>query len=184
MSMLASRLLPILLFSLATPSYALDARNPDPLSVVNAAFAAQNVGNVDAATAFYMPDAVITNTRGRRQPSVRAFHESNRDANAQFGVGGDVKVDGNKIISLATTTLSFFDQMGLGPVEVMTLTAVEGNRISFLSPYYPLRAVARIEQGCREHPEVMAFGRPCAEFASGARAHTSRLIADGVAAPE
>jgi hypothetical protein len=96
MSMLASRLLPILLFSLATPSYALDARNPDPLSVVNAAFAAQNVGNVDAATAFYMPDAVITNTRGRRQPSVRAFHESNRDANAQFGVGGMSKSTGTR----------------------------------------------------------------------------------------
>jgi hypothetical protein len=60
------RLLPgFLLLILANPSQALDAKHPDPLSVVAAAFATQNVGNVDAATAFYMDDALITNTRGK-----------------------------------------------------------------------------------------------------------------------
>src|SRR4051794_32123751 len=183
MSMFVSRLLPVLLLALPTASYALDARNPDPLSVASAAFAAQSVGNVEAATAFYTPDAVITNTRGRPKQSVRGFHESNREANMQFSFGPDPKVDGNKITSLTTTTISFFDQMDLGPREVANVITVEGNRIKSFLPYYPIRAVARIEQGCREHPEVTAFGRPCPEFASGARAHTSRLIADGVAAP-
>ena len=62
---------------LANPSHALDARHPDPLSVVAAAFAAQNVGNIDAAAAFYTDDAAITNTRGKAAP-MRHFHEANR----------------------------------------------------------------------------------------------------------
>src|SRR5689334_12873647 len=101
MSPFLSRLLPVLLFAAATPSYALDARNPDPVSVVAAAFAAQNVGNIEAATAFYTDDAVITNTRGRRV-GVRGFHESNRAANVQFGLGLNtgVRVEGNKVTFL------------------------------------------------------------------------------------
>lgn len=78
-STLVLRLFPVLLLASAHSSRALDARHPDPLSVVAAAFAAQNVGNVDAAVAFYTDDARITNTRGKAalpgREGVRRFHE-------------------------------------------------------------------------------------------------------------
>jgi hypothetical protein len=158
------------------------------VSVVAAAFAAQNVGNVEAATAFYTDDALITNTRGRAMPpgreGVRHFHEANRAANVQFSLGPDPKVDGNKVTLRTTTTIAFFESVGLGPVEVGNVIIVEGNRIKSFQPYYPLRAVARIDQACREHPDVPFFGRPCTEFVEGARAHTFHLIAEGIVGEE
>jgi hypothetical protein len=181
-------LIPALLLASASSAHALDARNPDPLSVVAAAFAAQNVGNVDAATAFYSDDATISNTRGRMytgKDAVRRFHESDRAANVQFHVGADPMVDGDKVVFHTTTTIEFFDKVGLGPVEVGNLLVVDGDRIRSFLPYYPLRAVARIDEACRERgADVPFFGRPCAEFVAGARTHTSNLIAQGLIANE
>jgi hypothetical protein len=95
------RVRPVLLLISANTSHALDARHPDPLSVVAAAFAAQNVGNVDAAVAFYTDDALLTNTRGKVAPTgkegVRHFHERDRAENVQFSLGPNPMVDGNKV---------------------------------------------------------------------------------------
>src|ERR1700735_4883856 len=107
MSSLKFRLIPVLLLISANTSHALDARHPDPMSVVTAAFAAQNVGNVDATVAFYTDDALITNTRGKAMPpgreGGREFHEANRDANVQLSVGPTPRSDGNKITTPTTT---------------------------------------------------------------------------------
>lgn len=184
MSLPMNRLVPILLLTSASPSHALDARNPDPVSVLEAAFAAQNVGNVEAATAFYTEDAVITNTRGREatgKEGLRRFHESNRDANVQFSVGTDPVVDGSKVTLHGEAKIEFFDKIGLDLVEVGTMVIVEGNRIKALRPFYPLRAVARIDAACRERgADVPFFGRPCSEFVDGARAYTTQLISQGL----
>jgi len=110
-----SPLTPFLLLIAANPSQALDARHPDPLSVVAAAFAAQNVGNVDAAAAFYADDALITNTRGKAR-GVRHFHEASRAANVQFSLGPNPMIDGDKVSTRTTTAIDFFEKMGLGPV--------------------------------------------------------------------
>jgi hypothetical protein len=184
-----SSLIPVLLLVSTNPSHALDARHPDPLSVVAAAFAAQNVGNVDAAAAFYADDAFITNTRGKAaatgKEGVRHFHEANRAANVQFGVGPSPMVDGNKVTTLTTTTIDFFDKVGLGPVEVGNVITVEGDKIKSFLPFYPLKAVARIDEACRERgANVPFFGRPCAEFVVGAKAHTDQLIADRIVGRE
>jgi hypothetical protein len=189
MSLLKFRMLPVFLLILANPSQALDAHHPDPLSVVAAAFAAQNVGNVDAATAFYSDDALITNTRGKAAPTgkdgVRHFHEANRAANVQFSLGLNPIVDGNKVLIRTTTTIDFFEKVGLGPVEVENVITVDGNKIKSFLPYYPLRAVERIDGACREHgADVPFFGRPCSEFVDGARAHTTHLIAETIAVKE
>lgn len=109
----------------------------------------------------------------------------NRNANVQFSLGADPKVDGNKVTTLTTTTIEFFDKVGLGPVEVGNVIIVDTNRISSFLPYYPLRAVARIDRACRERGGGVAFfGRPCAEFVDGASAHTTQLIAEGIVARE
>jgi hypothetical protein len=182
-------LIPILLLIAVSPSHALDARHPDPASVVAAAFAAQDVGNVDAAMAFYTDDALITNTRGKVASSgkegVRRFHETNRAANVQFSLGSNPTIDGNKITTLTTTTIEFFEKVGLSSVEVGNVIIVEGNKIKSFLPYYPLRAVARIDEACRERgANIPFFGRPCAEFVDGAKAHTNRLITDGIVKSE
>jgi len=183
------RLIAVLLLISSNPSRALDARHPDPLSVVAAAFAAQNVGNVDAAVAFYTDDARLTNTRGKVAPTgkegVRHFHEGDRAANVQFSLGLNPMVDGSKVTTLTTTTIDFFEKVGLGPVEVGNVFIVEGDKIKSFLPYYPLRAVTRIDEACRERgADVPFFGRPCAEFVEGARAHTTHLIAEGILAKE
>jgi hypothetical protein len=115
MASLKSPLIPVLLLIAANPSHALDARHPDPLSVVAAAFAAQNVGNVDAAAAFYADDALITNTRGKAaltgKEGVRHFHEANRAANVQFSLGPNPMIDGNKVSTRTTTAIDFFEKV-------------------------------------------------------------------------
>jgi hypothetical protein len=189
MAFLKSPLIPVLLLIAANPSHALDARHPDPLSVVAAAFAAQNVGNVDAAAAFYADDALITNTRGKAAPTgkegVRHFHEANRAANVQFSLGPNPMIDGDKVSTRTTTAIDFFEKVGLGPVEVGNVIIVEGDKIRSFLPYYPLRAVARIDEACRERgANVPFFGRPCYEFVDGAKAHTNHLIAEGIAVRE
>jgi hypothetical protein len=189
MSSLNFRLIPALLLMSAGPSHALDARHPDPLSVVAASFAAQNVGNVDAATEFYADDALLTNTRGKIMPTgkegVRHFHEANRSSNVQFSLGPNPIVDGNKVTARTTTTIDFFEKVGLGPVEIGNVIIVEGNKIKSFLPYYPLIAVARIDQACRERGAgVPFFGHPCSEFVDGARAYTAQLIAEGMIAKE
>jgi hypothetical protein len=189
LAFLKAPLITILLLIAASPSHALDARHPDPLSVVAAAFAAQNVGNVDAATAFYADDAQITNTRGKALPSgkegVRHFHEANRAANVQFSLGANPTIEGNKITTLTTTTIEFFEKVGLSSVEIGVVIIVDGDRIKSFLPYYPLRAVARIDEACRERgANVPFFGRPCSEFVDGAKAYTNRLIADGMVKSE
>ena len=189
MASFKSRLIPVLLLISVAPAHALDARQPDPLSVVAAAFAAQNVGNVDAAVAFYADDALITNTRGKAaaagKEGVRHFHETNRAANVQFSLGPAPVVDGGKVTTRTTTTINFFDKVGLGPVEVGNVIIVEGDKIKSFLPFYPPRAVARIDEACREHgANVPFFGRPCAEFVAGAKAHTDHLIAEGIAGRE
>ena len=186
MSSLKYQLIPVLLLMWASPSRALDARHPDPLSVLAASFAAQNVGNVDAAAAFYADDALITNTRGKAVPNgtegVRHFHEANRAANVQFSLGPNPVIDGNKVSTRTTTAIDFFEKVGLGSVEVGNVIIVEGDKITSFLPYYPLRAVARIDAACRERgANVPFFGRPCSEFVDGAKAHTDHLIAEGLA---
>jgi hypothetical protein len=174
-------LIPFFLLISVRPSHALDARHPDSLSVVAAAFAAQNVGNVDAAAAFYAPDARVVNTRGKAQ-DVRHFHEANRAANVQFSLGPNPVIDGNKVSTRTTTAIDFFERVGVGSVEIGNVIIVEGDKITSFLPYYPLRAVARIDAACRERgANVPFFGRPCSEFVDGAKAHTDHLIAEGLA---
>jgi hypothetical protein len=189
MSSLKFWAIPVLLLISGHPSQALDARRPDPLPVVAAAFAAQNVGNVDAATAFYSDNAVITNTRGKPMQDgkvgVRHFHEANHAANVQFSLGSNPVVDGNKVTTRTTTTIEFFEKVGLSSVEVANVIIVEGDKIGSFLPFYPLSAVARIDAAYRDRgADVRFFGRPCAEFVDGARTHTNHPIADGIVGNE
>jgi hypothetical protein len=103
----------------------------------------------------------------------------------QFSLGPNPVVDDNKVTTLTTTTIEFFEKAGLGSVEVGNVIVVEGDKIRSFLPYYPMRAVARIDQACRGHEaSVSFFGRPCSEFVDGARAHTAHLIAEGIVGEE
>lgn len=62
----------IALISLASSGVAaLDARDPDPLSVLEAAYAAWNFGNIDASMAFLTDDAELIDSRGRKTLGAR-----------------------------------------------------------------------------------------------------------------
>jgi hypothetical protein len=99
--------------------------------------------------------------------------------------GPSPMVDGKKITTLTTATIDFFEKIGLGPVEVGNVIIVEGDTIKSFLPDYPSRAVARIDEPCREQGAgAPFFGRTCADFVGGARAHTAHLIAEGIVGKE
>jgi len=52
-----------------TPSLALDARHHAPVSVVAVAFAAQDIGNLEAAVALCTDAALLTNSRAKPAPT-------------------------------------------------------------------------------------------------------------------
>lgn len=61
-----------------------DALNPNPLSVLQAAYATIKLGNVDAAMCFFTSDAELWNSRGQKMDGlegIRRWNESNVKAN-------------------------------------------------------------------------------------------------------
>lgn len=103
----------------------------------------------------------------------------------QFSLGPNPMIDCNKVSTRTSAAIDFFEKVGPGPVEIGNVIIVEGDKIRSFLPCYPLRAVARIEEACRERgADVPFFGRPCSEFDDGAKAHTNHLIAEGIAEKE
>jgi hypothetical protein len=168
----------------STTSYSMDAKNPDPLLVVQAARAAESVGNIDAELALYTDDAVITDTRGKDikgREAVRKFLEANRVANFQLSrPDPGVRVDGNRVFRSAPTSSGFIEHLGVAPVEVRSIILIEGSKVRSINNYFPMYDIKRMEQSCSRH-EIAIYDRPCMEFIQAARSHTEELIKTGLA---
>ena len=90
------------------------------------------------------------------------------------------RVDGNKVVWRNNLTTSFYEKLGIAPIEVIWMV-VEGGRITYSNQYYSLRSVERIERAC-ESPQgqtVQVLGRSCSEAAQRVRAHAEQLLATG-----
>jgi len=160
-----------------------DALNPDPLSVLQAAYATFNVGNVDAAMGFFTSDAELWDSRGQKKnglEGIRGWIASNVKANIQYVIGTP-QVKGNKILDKAAYNPSYFDKLGVNPLTFGQVVIIEGNKIRSYRPYVPLSEVKRVAEKC-ETPaakDMLIFNTPCAEIARRLGNSTQSLIDAG-----
>lgn len=161
-----------------------DTLNPDPLSVLQAAYAAFNVGNVDASMGFFAKDAELWDSRGGKREGldgIRGWVEANAKANVQFIVGPSPQVKGNKIHTKQEYSPPYFDKLSINPLITGTVATIEGNKIKSFRPYFPLFIVKRIADKC-ETPaakDILIFNVPCAEIARRLGNSTQSLIDAG-----
>ena len=173
-----------LVFALAlvTHSSAAKAEEGDPLAVVNGFFAATNAGDAEGAMALVGDDPVFVSTQGiegRGRDAMRRFAQALVRENARIEIT-TARVDGNKVVWRNNLTTSFYEKLGIAPIEVIWMV-VEGGRITYSNQYYSLRSVERIERAC-ESPQgqtVQVLGRSCSEAAQRVRAHAEQLLATG-----
>lgn len=160
-----------------------DALHPDPLSVLQAAYATFNVGNIDAAMSFFTSDAELWDSRGRKiegLEGIRRWLDANVKANIQYVIGTP-DVTGNKIHTRQEISPSYFDKLGVNPVIFGTVVTIDGNKIRSYRPYVPLFTVKRMAEKC-ETPaakDVLIFNVPCAEIARRLGNSTQSLIDAG-----
>jgi hypothetical protein len=182
-SLIPLALLTSIIFVVVRGTFA-DALNPDPLSVLQAAYATFNVGNVDAAMGFFTSDAELWNSRGKKVDGlegIRGWIQSNAKANIQYYVGTKPKVNGNKILDKADYNPSYFDKLGVNPLTFGQVITIEGNKIRSYRPYVPLSEVKRVAEKC-EAPaakDMLIFNTPCAEIARRLAESTQSLIDAG-----
>jgi hypothetical protein len=62
------------------------------------------------------------------------------------------------------------------------VNVIDGNKIKSRLLYYPPKSVDRLDAACRspEHRDVLVQNGPCSEYVQKLRAHTDKLIADGL----
>ena len=161
-----------------------DALNPDPLSVLQAAYATFNVGNVDAAMGFFADNAELWDSRGRKtegREGIRRWIEGNAKANVQYVIGPTPRVEGNTIYLRRENSPSYFDKLGVNPMITGTLATIDGNKIKFYRPYFPLFTVKRIAEKCEAPPakDMLIMNLPCAEIARRLGDSTQSLIDAG-----
>ena len=75
--------------------------------------------------------------------------------------------------NVSTVWLTKFGFAGMPVYEIMRMG---GNHITSLIGYYPISSLLKMEQSCRDKPEVTVPTRPCAGSCRLLRAHTERLM--------
>jgi SnoaL-like domain len=115
-----------------------DALNPGPLSVLQAAYATLNVGNVDAAMGFFTSDVELWDARGQKRDGlegIRRWIEGNFKANIPYVIG-TAEVKGNKIHTKENFSPSYFEKLGVNPLTFGMLATIEGKGKGRASRYF------------------------------------------------
>jgi hypothetical protein len=155
-----------------------------PEEVAKAYVAARDVGNIDAALAFLSTGSIFQLTGGKKFASgdeQRRLHELFVHEHMHSADLRTVMVKDNTVTlsnNVSTAWITKFGFAGMGVYEIMQ---VDGTRITSLIAYYPISSLLKMEQACLDKPEVTVPTRPCSEVMPILRAHTERLIAEGIA---
>jgi hypothetical protein len=150
--------------------------------VAKAYIAARDVGNVDAALAFFGSDGVFLlpgGTRFDNREKLRRLHEMFIHEHVHTADLRAVTVKGDTVTLSNNVSTAWLTKFGFSGMPVYEIVQVDGNQIASLIAYYPISSLLRMEQACREKPEVTVPTRPCDEVMPVLRAHTERLIAEG-----
>lgn len=172
-----------LALGLVTGPSAVKAQGADPLTIVRGFFAATNAGDTDRAMARVGDDPIFVNTQGvegRGRDAMLRFAQALVRENAKIDII-TARVEGNKVIWRNSLTTSFYERLGVAPIEVNAWMVVEGGKITYSNQYYPLRSIERIERAC-ESPEgqhIQVLGQSCSEAARRLRVHMEQIQTTG-----
>jgi hypothetical protein len=155
-----------------------------PEEVAKAYVAARDVGNVDAALAFFSKDSFFQLTGGKKFTSgdeLRHLHELFSHEHVHSADLRTVMVKDNTVALYNKVSTAWLVKFGFAGMPVYEIMRVDGDRITSVIAYYPISSLLKMEQACRDKPEVTVPTRPCGEVMPMLRAHTERLAAEGIA---
>jgi hypothetical protein len=158
-----------------------------PEEVAKAYIAARDVGNVDAALAFFSDDGFFQLAGGKKfatRDELRHLHELFVHEHVHSADLRTVTVNDNTVVMYNNVSTIWLTKFGFAGMPVYEIMRMDGNHITSLIGYYPISSLLKMEQACRDKPEVTVPTRPCAEVLPFLRAHTERLINEGIAAKE
>jgi hypothetical protein len=167
-----------------------DADNPagpSPEEVARAYIAARDVGNVDAAVGFFTGNAVFQlpgGTKCTTKEALRQLHELFAREHVHTADLRTVSVNDHAVTLTNKVSTAWLNKFGFTGMPVYEIVQVEGNQIASVIGYYPVSSLLKIEQACHDNPKVLVPTRPCGDVMPHLRAHTERLIADGIAIKE
>ena len=160
----------------------------NPEEVAKAYVAARDVGNIDATLAFFTNDSFYQLTGGGKKFATKDeqrhllelfAHEHVHTADLRT-----VSVKDHTATLTNNVSTVWLTQFGFTGMPVYEIMHVDGNQITSVIAYYPVSSLLKMEQACRDKPQVLVPTRPCGEVMPMLRAHTERVIAEGVAERE
>ena len=152
--------------------------------VAKAYIAARDVGNVDAALAFFTNDGFFLLPGGAKfnnRDKLRRLHEMFVQEHVHTADLRAVTVKDDTVILSNNVSTAWLTRFGFTGMPVYEIVHVDGNQIASLIAYYPISSLLRMEEACRGKPDVPVPTHPCGEVMPILRAHTERLIAEGSA---
>jgi hypothetical protein len=155
-----------------------------PEEVAKAYIAARDVGNVDAALAFFSNDSFFLLPGGAKfdnRDKLRRLHEMFVHEHVHTADLRAVTTKDDTVILTNNVSTAWLTRFGFTGMPVYEIVHVSGNQITSLIAYYPISSLLRMEEACRGKPDVTVPTRPCGEVMPILRAHTERLIAEGSA---
>jgi hypothetical protein len=166
---------------------AAEPASPNPEEVAKAYIAARDVGNVDAAVAFFVGSGVYQLTGGKKFTSreeLRRLHELFAREHVHSADLRTVSVKDHIVTLTNNVSTKWLTEFGFTGMPVYEIVQVDGGQITSVIAYYPLSSLLKMERACHDKPQVLVPTRPCGEVMPFLRAHTERLAADGVAIEE
>ena len=164
---------------------AADASNPDAASVVNAMYAAVGAGNVDAALSFFADDGYNIGPGGKKttgKVDLRDLINGWVRENVQIDRASSVNIQGGVSILRSDIASRWCDDLGISPVQVVSIVTMDGSKIRSVNAYYTPASIARMTKACDAKPESkMPSGAPCRKGIPFIKKYTDSLIAAGIA---
>src|SRR5262245_62073914 len=150
---------------------------PDPLSVVLALMEAERAANLDAAMALFAADAFILNVTGWKtadREELKWFIDTEIWFREDFALNHH-RVAGNRVTWDEAATETFYQGIGVAPVQFVFEATIKSGKIKSIIAYLPAGQIARISKACGAQAKVpLIHGRPCSEFVQLIEAHTKR----------
>jgi hypothetical protein len=150
---------------------------PDPLSVVRALMEAERAANLDAALALFAADAFILNVTGWKtadREELKWFINTEIWFREDFALNHH-RVAGNRVTWDEAATESFYQGIGVAPVQFVFEATIKSGKIKSIIAHLPAGQIARISKACgAQAMEPLIHGRPCSEFVQLVEAHTKR----------
>jgi hypothetical protein len=166
-------------------TFAADANNPDAAAVTNAMYAAVGAGNVDAAVSFFADDGYNIGPSGKKttgKDELRVLISFWIRENVQIDRASNVRVLGDMTILRSDIASKWCDDLGISPVQVVSIVTMDGNKIKSVNGYYTLRSIERMTKACDARPDSkMPNGAPCGKGIPFIKKYTDSQVAQGIA---